>query len=126
MSVNPVDYDVSNSETNGQISRDYFDTVMPAATISAPASMVNQTLQAVVANGRSRANIKMMADEPKDKKKEKVMTPQEYERFVTKLEKDSLNEFSKLSKQVDKVIEQGRIAPQPNIDDFVDRKLWEY
>lgn len=78
------------------------------------------------------AQVTMMADDdkkkPAAKKKEDPITSEQYAKNVEQLYKDSVQEFSKLSKDVNAKIEPGReLNPKEDeVDKFVDRTLWEY
>ena len=71
-----------------------------------------------------------MADDEKkgkkDKKKDEPVDTRTYEQKITDLSKESLAQFTKLSKDLDQVINNGRKTKDDEVDKYIDRSLWEY
>ena len=70
----------------------------------------------------------MMADDKKKGKKDEPEDTRTYEQKIADLDKESMDLFNKLSKDLDPKIGKGRILDPENdlADKFVDRSLWEY
>lgn len=134
-------YNISRGVQPMQISRNYFDEAMPESKGMTPAqahsflqkAVWNAGVSSIMKRPARSSMIKMEEKYDPSKfnysngKEENPVDPVKYAKDVEKMAKDNENQFSRMTKEVDKfLLGQRELNQKERVDQWVDRSKWEY